>query len=154
MVDPGGRGNLWIPVMSWGFYFIFCPEFASSPGVNNKCSCPEEGLCGRETAAEEEEEEVERSMKLCRTGGGGGWDGGWLPKGPSTAKTQQKPQDWYFQYVVVNFSPKKGGDRHCYNVWAFCSVIIADCIMAVPMFDVIKNDLSIPQCKVSNVLFC
>lgn len=39
----------------------------------------------------EEEEVEERSMKLCRAGGGGGWDGGRLLKG-SNAETQQRPQ--------------------------------------------------------------
>lgn len=59
-------------------------EFASSPGVNSKCSCPEEGLCGRAMTEEEDDveevqnadgEEEERSVKLCLAGGGGGGGG-------------------------------------------------------------------------------
>lgn len=69
-------------------------EFAGSPGVNSRCSCPEEGLCGR-AMTEEDGEEEERSVKLCRAGGGGGgggWDGGRLLKGSSNTETQEKPQ--------------------------------------------------------------
>lgn len=62
-------------------------------GVNSKCSCPEEGLCGRAMAEEEDMDELqdgeeeESSVKLCRAGGGGGggWDGGRLLKGSSNA---------------------------------------------------------------------
>lgn len=61
-------------------------------GVNSKCSCPEEGLCGRarieedlEELQNEDEEEEQRSVKLCRAGGGGGWDGGRLLNGSSNA---------------------------------------------------------------------
>lgn len=81
-----------------------CCQFPSSPGVNSKCSCPEEGLCGRamtegedaEELQDEDGEEEARSVKLCRSGGGGGgggggWDGGRLLKGSSSAVTQQRP---------------------------------------------------------------
>lgn len=39
-----------------------------------------------------DDEKEERSVKLCRAGGGGGWDGGRLLNGSSNAETQQKPQ--------------------------------------------------------------
>lgn len=70
------------------------------PGVNSKCSCPEEGLCVLVVTEEEGVEELhdddgeeERSVKLCRAGGGGGgrgggWDGGRLLNGSSKAETQ------------------------------------------------------------------
>lgn len=63
-------------------------------GVNSRCSCPEEGWCGRGMTEDEEDvdelqdedgRDVKRSVKLCRAGGGGGgggegggWDGGRL----------------------------------------------------------------------------
>lgn len=69
-------------------------------GVNSKCSCPEEGQCGRVITEENVEElqdeggkEEEGSVRLCRAGGGGGggegregsWNGGCMLKGSSIA---------------------------------------------------------------------
>lgn len=61
-----------------------------------------------EELQDENGEEEEKSVKLCRTGGGGGWDGGRLLKGSPNAETQQKPENTELSAQCI-FVPRGDG---------------------------------------------